>query len=202
MSGWMEQASDTPLFNYTIASADMRYIEIGERVLYLRADPEHGLHVRGEIPGCGPGCYVDLSQVFLEFTMSCEGCREEDVVDEALVYFGERLGTLLSSRLYPDEKKDAAVDRLVGMFDCIFRSMNVPYSMEQEQSRLHYSFASCPFCDNEAYAGFTRSMDMARLGFVSLCESILHNIAPGWVLEKPAKTDINNPLLEVVLIRY
>ncbi len=202
MSGRMEQASDSPLFNYSIASADMRYIEIGERLLYLRADPELGPVVRGEILGCGPGCYVDLSQVFLEFTMSCEGCREEDVIDEALVYFGERLGKLLSSRLYPDEKKDAAVDRLVGMFDCIFRSMNVPYSMEQEQSRLHYSFASCPFCDNEAYAGFTRSMDMARLGFVSLCESILHNIAPGWVLEKPAKTDINNPLLEVVLIRY
>ncbi len=202
MSARMEQASDTPLFNYTIASADMRYIEIGERVLYLRADPQHAPLVRGEIPGCGPGCYVDLSQVFLEFTMSCEGCREEDVVDEALVYFGERLGTLISSRLYPADNQRQTVDRLTGIFDCVFRSMKLPYSLEQEQGRLHYSFASCPFCDNQAYAGFTRSMDMARLGFIALCESILHNIAPGWVLEKPAKTDINNPLLEVVLIRY
>ena len=124
------------------------------------------------------------------------------MVDEALVYFGERLGTLISSRLYPADSQGQVIDRLVGMFDCIFRSMNVPYSMEQEQSRLHYSFASCPFCDNEAYAGFTRSMDMARLGFIALCESILHGVAPEWVLEKPTKEQITQPLLEVILTKH
>ncbi len=195
----MDQASNAPLFNYTIASADMRYIEIGERVLYLRADPDLGAIVRGEIPGCGSGCYVNLSQVFLEFTMSCEGCRERDVVDEALLYFGERLGTLLCSRLYPDDGQGQVVERLTGIFDCVFRSMKVAYSQEQEQGRLHYSFAGCPFCDNEAYAGYTRSMEMARLGFVSLCESLLKHLAPGWSLSKPTREHISQPLLEVIL---
>lgn len=201
MSFRSEQASDSPLFNYTIASADMRYIEIGERVLYLRTDPDLGTIVRGEIPGCGSGCYIDLSQVFLEFTMSCEGCREQDVVEEALVYFGERLGTLISTRLYPDDGQEQAVERLMGVFNCVLRSMKIPYSLEQQPDRLHYSFPSCPFCDYEAYAGFTRSMDMARLGFIALTESILQNVALGWVLEKPTKNDIKNQLLDVLIIR-
>lgn len=200
MSGITEQASDAPLFNYTIASADMRYIEIGERVIYIRADPKRGLIVRGEIPGCGPGCYIDLSQVFLEFTMSCEGCREESVIVEAVNYFGERLGKILSARVYPDGGELTAIDRLSGIFECVYKSMNLPFTLQSTKESLHYSFPQCPFCDKEEYAGFIRSMEMARLGFIALCESILHNIAPGWVLEKPTKNDINNPLLEVLVM--
>ena len=46
-------ASQAPLFNYTLASADMRYIEVGERLIYLRTDPDRGPVIRGEIDGCG-----------------------------------------------------------------------------------------------------------------------------------------------------
>ena len=34
------EIQDTPIFSYAIASGDMRYIEIGERDIYLRNDPE------------------------------------------------------------------------------------------------------------------------------------------------------------------
>ena len=37
----MEQ--NNPLFTYTLASADLRYIEVGERALYFHQDPEKGL---------------------------------------------------------------------------------------------------------------------------------------------------------------
>jgi hypothetical protein len=197
MPGRIDKASDTPLFNYTLASADMRYIEIGERLIYLRTDPLRGTVLRGEIEGCGSACHVDLSQIFLEFTLSCEGCRQKDVMEEALVYFGERLGKLLASRLYPQDDSTPTLDRLTGIFACVFTSMNLPFSLDQEVGSLHYQFNKCPFCDNEQFAGFFRSLEMARLGFISLCESILQNLAPGWILVKPTRQDISNPLLEV-----
>lgn len=195
-----EKTSQAPLFNYTLASADMRYIEIGERVIYLRPDPDHGLVIRGEIEGCGSACHVDLSQIFLEFTLSCEGCRQEDVVEEALIYFGDRLGNLLAARMYPDRESTSEIESLTGMFNCVFASMNLPYSLDRETSSLYYRFHKCPFCDNQQFAGLLRSTEMARLGFISFCESILKNLAPDWVLAKPTRKDLSNPLLEVRLV--
>jgi len=43
------EIQDAPVFSYVLASADMRYIEIGEREIYLRHDPEAGLVFRGAI---------------------------------------------------------------------------------------------------------------------------------------------------------
>ena len=196
-----EKASEAPLFNYTLASADMRYIEIGERLIYLRMDPDRGPILRGEIEGCGAACHVDLSQIFLEFTLSCEGCRQEDVVEEALIYFGERLGNLLSARIYPDQETISENERLAGIFNCIMNSISLPFSMDQETASIHYRLYKCPFSENEQFAGFYRSIEMARLGFISLCESVLKNQAPGWVLAKPTRNEISNPLKEVLLVR-
>jgi len=201
MSANAEIANQAPLFNYTLASADMRYIEIGERVIYLRTDPNRGLVIRGEIEDCGSACHVDLSQIFLEYTLSCEGCRQAGVVEEAVVYFGERIGNLLAARIYPDRESIPEIERLTGMLDCVFASMDLPYSLDRETGSLHYRFHSCPFCDNQQFAGFLRSMEMARLGFIALCESILKNLAPGWVLVKPDRSALGNPLLEVLLVR-
>lgn len=201
MPGNADKASDAPLFNYALASADMRYIEVGERVIYMRADPEKGLIVRGEISGCGPGCYVDLSQIFLEFPMSCEGCREQEVVEEAVTYFGGRLGVLLSSRIFPPGSQAKEDERLLRIFDCVFNSLDTPFLLKMSPGRLEYILHSCPFCDKEAYTGFNRVMEMARLGFVALAESILQNAAQGWILEKPTREQISEPLLEVILRR-
>lgn len=200
MPGSTEKASEAPLFNYTLASADMRYIEVGERLIYLRIDPDRGPIVRGEIDGCGAACHVDLSQIFLEFTLSCEGCRQEDVVEEALIYFGERLGNLLSARIFPEHDSISEHERLAGIFNCIMNSMGLPFSLDQETASIHYRLHQCPFCENEQFAGFYRSIEMARLGFISLCESVLKNQAPGWVLVKPTRQDVGIPLKEVLLV--
>jgi hypothetical protein len=201
MPGNTDKASDAPLFNYALASADMRYIEIGERVIYLRKEPERGLVLRGEIPGCGPGCFVDLSQIFLEFPMSCEGCREQGIVEEAVTFFGGRLGTVLSSRIFPPGTREPADVRLPRIFDCVFNSLDIPFLLEKSSGRLHYILRYCPFCDKDEHAGFTRTMEMARLGFIALIESILHNVAQDWTLEKPTRKQISYPLLEVILSR-
>ena len=66
MTSQADQTQDAHLLSYVIASADMRYVEVNRREVYLRQDPELGLIVRGEMEGCGPACYVDLNQVLLE----------------------------------------------------------------------------------------------------------------------------------------
>ncbi len=75
------------------------------------------------------------------------------------------------------------------------------FSLDRETGSLHYRFHKCPFCDNQQFAGFLRSTEMARLGFISLCESILKNLAPGWMLAQPDRSALGNPLLEVLLVR-
>ena len=66
-----------PLLSYVIASSNMRYIEINERDIYLRDDPQLGPVLRGEIPECGADCHANLSQMLLEQAMSCDDCRDQ-----------------------------------------------------------------------------------------------------------------------------
>jgi hypothetical protein len=94
------EIQDAPIFSYAIASGDMRYIEIGEREIYLRNDPKVGLIYRGEIAGCGPECHFELNEILLEFAMSCEGCREESFATKEVIQFGEHLGEVLLARTY------------------------------------------------------------------------------------------------------
>ena len=61
-----------PLLSYKIASSNMRYIEINEREIYLRQDPQLGIVLLGEVPFCGPDCNANLSQMLLEYTMSTQ----------------------------------------------------------------------------------------------------------------------------------
>ena len=99
MSAGSQTTNDSPLYTYEIASGDMRYIEINERNLYLRRDPSLGLILRGELPGCGAGCYADLSQVMLEYAMTCEGCKSPQEAAEYVANFGKRLGEILAQQL-------------------------------------------------------------------------------------------------------
>ena len=80
------------LFSYVVASGDMRFIEIAERVLFLRHDPERGLVIRGEVPECGPACYANLSHILLEHVMGHEDRHQAKQTAKAADQFGQRLG--------------------------------------------------------------------------------------------------------------
>lgn len=197
----MDEVQDTPLFAYVIASADMRYIEVNERQIFLRKDPLVGYLVRGEIPGCGAGCYADLNQIFLEYTLSCEGCRDQQVAGESSAHFGERLGRILANRFVQDSPDSPGIDRLTGAVECLLNSMNVPYELEQMENRLHYTLSYCPIRESAQATGIKRGESIAQRGFAALCESMIRGLAEDWTVLKPSALDTGKPLLEIEIVR-
>jgi len=192
---------DAPLYTYVIASGDMRYIEINQRNLFLRHDPNLGLILRGELPGCGAGCYADLSQVLLEYAMTCEGCKSPQEASEYVAGFGKRLGEQLAQCLEVEIAPLTSHDRLPAAIEILLKSMVVAYTSEVSQQRLAYKLEHCPLCEAGSSSGMGREMEMARHGFAALCASLVAAVAPGWSVVSPTPQDAEQPLLSVIVER-
>jgi hypothetical protein len=190
-------ASESPLFSYIVASADMRFTEVSQREIYLRQDAQMGLIVRGEISGCGEGCHANLSQIFLEYAMSCEGCRDQDEAYESTTRFGERLGSALAARLAPGIAGLPPIDQLSVAFQCLLNSMNVPFRTERTAGRLFYTLAYCPFCESARQTGINREELLAYWAYVALCGNMLRSLAPDWALLQPSEPDTDTPVLKI-----
>jgi hypothetical protein len=190
---------DAPVFSYALASADMRYIEVGERDIYLRNDPKAGLVFRGEISGCGPDCFVELNEILLEYAMSCEGCREQSVASKEVVSFGEHLSEVLLAQTYPDIAELSTSDKLSSTFKCILNSMGADYIEEMKEDHLEYSLDCCPLSECAKDTGFNRSVEMAHLSFVALCKSLIKALAPDWALIQPSEKENNIPIHKIVI---
>jgi len=197
----MKKISDKPLLAFFIASADMTYSEIAEREVYLLGDPQQGYALRGEIAGCGEGCYTDLNQVFLEFALSCEGCIDQQSAEASIANFGRRLGTLLVSHLPLNDPALADFERLSRAFDCVLDSLSVPYETQQTPDRLHYTLDYCPLCESSQVTGLNRELELARYGFVALCQSLVSALATAWLVLKPLPEESDLDLLEVILVK-
>jgi hypothetical protein len=193
--------TDVPLYTYVIASGDMRYIEINQRNLFLRHDPNLGLILRGELPGCGAGCYADLSQVLFEYAMTCEGCKSLPEVGEYVAGFGKRLGELLAHNLEAEIAALAVGDRLPAALEILLKSMVVAYTSEVSAHRLAFTLERCPLCETGSISGMGREMEMARHGFAALCASLVAAIAPGWRVVSPTRQDADQPLLSIIIER-
>ena len=130
---------DAPVFSYPLASGDMRYIEIGERDIYLRKDPISGMVFRGEISGCGSECFVELNEILLEYAMSCEGCREKSIAAEEVAHFGQNLGKVLLDNTYDYIAELTKAEKLANTFRCILNSMSSKYTEHINASCLEYA---------------------------------------------------------------
>jgi hypothetical protein len=177
----------------------MRYIEIGARDIYLRDDPKAGLVFRGELSGCEPGYFVDLSEILLEYAMSCEGCRDQDVASEEVVRFGEHLGNILVAKTYQDIAELRTTEKLSSAFKCILNSMSATYNEESKEDQLVYSLDCCPLSECAKSTGLGRSVEMAHLSFTALCKSVLKALAPNWALMQPSEADTNLPIHKIVI---
>ena len=195
------EIQDTPVFSYPLASADMRYIEIEKRDIYLRSDPETGLVFQGEISGCGPGCFITLNEIFLEFAMSCEGCREESVASEEVIRFGEHLGEVLAAKIQPDISEQPTAEKLSNAFKCILNSMGAKYIEQSKEDHLIYSLDCCPLSECASSTGLSRSVEMAHLSFTALCKYLINALAPDWVLREPSEEDTHIPIHKIVSAR-
>jgi hypothetical protein len=192
---------DEPLLAYRIASADMRYIEIGERLVFLRDDPISGPVLRGELAGCGSDCYIDLSQLFLEYALSCEGCRDHLAAEEEAARFGTRLGKLITIQICPEDSSLLPDARLHTAFHCIFSSMKVPYTVVRTTSQLRYTLARSPIHEAATDMGLSRAVLIASRALYSLIKSLVRFMAPEWELLKLTDEDWIMPLCEVVVAR-
>jgi hypothetical protein len=190
---------DAPVFSYAMASGDMRYIEIGRRDVYVRDDPDVGLIIRGEIPDCGPGCFVDLSEILLEYVMNCEGCREKSMATDEAVRFGEHLSEILLASTSSESSELPAVERLSSAFTFILNSMNASYTEENKGNLLEYSLEWCPLSECAQCNGLSRSVEAAHLTFTSLCNNLITSLAPGWALMQPSEADTKIPIHSIVI---
>lgn len=172
----------TALYSYRIASADMKFIEIHTREIYLREDSANRLLLQGEIPGCDPDCRVDLGEVFLEYAMSCKGCADTTVLMESVSQFGERLGTKFTS-MFMNYHQDQDREQLVSIiFECVLDSMGGNYLKDHAEDQLHFRLLKSPLNASAGQTALQLWSAPAQQGFVAFLESILKIIGGGWTL--------------------
>lgn len=194
-------APDAEILTYVVASGDMRFIEINERTIFLRADPELGTVIRGEVPGCGQECFANLSQILLESVMSSGDSREANRTSQAAARFGRRLGRKLSEhfiRDYADQVGGASPDAAITI---LLNSMGVPFESELSGDVLRFTTAHCPLRTAASGAAMTLWVTPAHRAFVALVGTLLQGIAPGWILRKPDEVAPDPSLREIELVR-
>lgn len=190
-----------PLLSYVIASSNMRYIGINEREIYLRDDPQLGLIIQGEVPQCGPDCHANLSQLLLEYTMSCEDCRDHAMTAKHVDHFGDQLGEKLITNLHDVIPVTPDIDRLSEIMDIILNSMGVSFDKELTVDHLRYELAHCPI---HAAAKKSRSnlwIATAHRAFVALCSYVVRTVAPEWALVQPSEPETDIPLDNILIAR-
>ncbi len=192
---------ESRLFTYVIGSADLWFNAVNERTLYLRNDPDIGPVVRGEICDFGPDCHADLSQVLLEYALSCQGCQDQDKAGELVECTNERLGRILATKLYQDMPGLPVIDQVCGAFEFMLQSMGFQARMEQTADSIRYDLACCPLEETAQKTGLMHGIVTARRGFIAMCVSMLETLAPGWTMVRPAACQVGDPLVEIVL-RY
>ena len=189
------------LLSYVIASGDMRFIGIGERVLYLRSDPELGQVIRGEMPGCGSDCYVNFSQTLLEYVMSCGDCRQAELAAKAADHFGEQLGQKLRTVCFEDTAVSPKLENLTNVLTLILNSMDVPFQLDQSENQLQFTLAYCPLHTTAHKTGLNLWVALAHRALISLVETLLQDLAPKWTLQTPAERESEKPIQEILFVR-
>ncbi len=200
MTGTLD-TQEGAVFSYALASADLRYIEIGEREIYLRSDPDKGLVFRGEIPGCGPDCYVDLSEILLEYAMSCEGCSRPELASEMLNHFGDHLGHVYVDNALQENQELDPAGKISAALNCTLNSMGAKFTEDKQARRIEYSLDCCPLSECAKDTGLNRSVEMAYLTFIALCNGLMSRLAPEWTLVHPSAVEINIPMHQILITR-
>lgn len=190
---------DTPVFSYTLASGDLRYIEIGEREIYLRQIPTKGKIFRGEISGMGPEYYINLSEILLEYAMSCEGCSRAELASEMLTHFGDQLGQIYLQKVHQQSSDQEAIENLSTAITCLLDSMDAKYNENTQPGKLEYILECCPLSECAKDTGLNRSVEMAYLSLITLFNTVISGVSPGWELVRPSAVEINIPLHRILI---
>ena len=119
--------------------------------------------------------YASLSQVILEFIMSCESCSDPIVLD---VYI-DTFSTKLSNAIVLQTEEPDPDAHLTSALECIFSSMGGEYVVSERSPDGTYGFKECPICAASKRMGIQRGLKTAHRTFVKLCQETVHSISPG-----------------------
>ena len=188
------------LLSYVIASGDMRFIGIGERVLYLYQDPECGSVIRGEIPGCSAECHANLSQILLEYVMSCGDCRDAEFATQAADRFGTQLGQKFVDVHFKNTAVLPTTSHFIEAMTIIIKSLDVPFQLVKSENQLQFTLSYCPLHTNAEKTGLNLWVTFAHRAFITLIETIMQKLACEWTLDSPAERESSLPMHEIVFI--
>ena len=189
---------ETNLFSYVIASADMRYSAVNERSVYLRNTPA-GPVIRGEISGLDSRCNADLSQVLLEFSLSCEACQQLDKAAGIVDCTAHRLGRVLARKLFQDLPHIPVIDQISLASEFVFQSADTKYHFESTPVSITYRLTGCPLWAKAPRIGIAPVIMIARQGFITLYSSMINTIAPNWTTTAPIDYPVEPSFLEITL---
>ena len=171
-------ASESPnrlIFQYVIASGDMRFIERTERSVVIVVPDNGDWFIRGEVVDCGTECHTTLAQIFLEYLMSCEGCGDQEELDQAIALFSDRVSKavvdLVTQFQNADELRPLAEQALAGLI----RSMDTPDLRTNFGGQGDVTFEYCPICRVADSNGFRRGLDSAH---TLLIQTVRKTLAP------------------------
>ncbi len=195
-----DDVQEVHLLSYIIASSDMRYIQINEREVYLRHDPDLGLVIQGDVPGTRADLNANLSYMLLEFSMSCEDCKDRVMTAESAERFGEHLGQVFIDSLYQEAPEVITANQLAGAFDIILNSMGVTFTKELTDEQLRYDLALSPLHEAAGKTGLVLQVAMAQRAFVAMCKRILQVMALDWTLAEPSEPESEAPLRQILFV--
>jgi hypothetical protein len=194
MTATQSGRQDKRLLSYVIASGDMRHIPVNERELYLRTTPDNRLFIRGEVPGCGANCIINLSQVLFEYAVSCEDCKDHITSAESEARFGQHLGQVFTAELNLHLQDLPVADRLVEAMAIILRSIDVRSTTARTTRSIRFDLVECPIHKVAGEPGYSLRLPVVHLGFAALCESVLEGLAPGWKMVNPIVEESDVPV--------
>ena len=196
-----QETSAAAVFSYTLASADLRYIEIGERDIFLREKPGSGKYLRGEIAGSGEEGIINLSEILLEYAMSCEGCSRPELSTEMVTHFGQHLGDVFAKEILMDRRLDRIDDRLRAGITGILDSLDAKFEEDFQPGSIEYVPDCCPLSECARDTGLNRSVEMAYTSLTTLLITLIRKLASDWHLIHPSSVKIDIPMHQVLITK-
>nr|MBN1229526.1 formate/nitrite transporter family protein [Anaerolineae bacterium] len=161
-----------PLFGYVIASGDAYYTEMGQRMIYLEDEAHGGYHISAEMPGKGKATAVDLSQVLLEYAMTCHTSSSAQQAESMMRAFGKRLGEKIADHFTHSLSAETPSYRAVCALECVLQSLNAPYTVEEITNGVQCHLAVSSLEKAAEQSGMWAEIEMAQLGLESLCDTL------------------------------
>jgi hypothetical protein len=165
------------IFQYLIASGDMRFIDRTERAIVLIGDWGSDWVIRGEVPGCGDACHNNLAHILLEFLLSCEGCEAPSELRRALDAFTERVKNSIKNLLL-DSGDSLGQTQAQLALEGLLRSMGANHRITDMSQGWTIVLETCPICQCAEETGIQRGLEAAHDLFMDVLHQTLRSFMP------------------------